>query len=101
MYFNKDRDEKELKIQIKNLKLDEFLPLDRSTEFKMPDVKAYCFRSKLYHEHMVENIVSTTLNKIAYKQNNTENKLKINEKSINNEKEFVDKLVNRTNCKIY
>ena len=52
MLLNKDRDEKDLKIQIKRLKLEQYLPLENSTDFKMPDVKAYCFRSKLYHEKM-------------------------------------------------
>ena len=99
MFYNKDRDEKELKMQIKNLKLEEFLPLDKSNEFKMPQVKTYSFGSKLYHEHMVQNIVATTLNKIAYKQNDPDDKLKIDNESIKNEGQLVEKLVNRTNCK--
>jgi hypothetical protein len=101
LFYNKDRDEKELKLQIKNLKLDEYLPMNNSTEFKMPEVKAYSFRSKLYHEHMIENIVSTALNKIAYKQNNPDDKLKVDNKSVENEDELVDKMIKRTNCIIF
>ncbi len=99
MFYNKDRDEKDLKMQIKKIKLEEFLPLDKSTEFKMPQVKTYSFGSKLYHEHMIQNIVSTTLNKIAYKLNNPEDKLKADTMSLENENQFVNKLINRTNCK--
>ena len=72
--------------------------MNKSNEYKLPEVKAYSFRSKLFHENMIENILKTTLNKLAYQQNDPENKLKINVESLENEKEIIDKINKRLNC---
>lgn len=62
----------------------------------MPEVKAYSFRSKLYHEKMIEQIVKTKINKLAYDFNDSSNeKLKVNEK----DDEMMQKLERRRNCK--
>jgi hypothetical protein len=50
-----------------------FLPMENSTNFLPPQVKAYSFRSDLFHEKMIENIAKVTLNKLAHKVNNNEN----------------------------
>jgi hypothetical protein len=68
----------------------------------MPIVKAYSYRSNLYHEKMIENIFKTTLNKLAYNYNDdidTSDKLRID--SNMNEEEFLKKLEKRKNCKLY
>lgn len=52
-----------------------FLPMENSTNFLPPLVKAYSFRSDLFHEKMIENIAKITLNKLAHKVNNEENQL--------------------------
>jgi len=49
-----------------------FLPLENSTNFLPPKIKAYSYRSDLYHEKMIENIANITLNKIAHKINSQE-----------------------------
>jgi hypothetical protein len=86
-------------MKLKNINLEEFIPMKDSTEFKLPYVKAYSYRSKLYHEKMIENIVLTSLNKVAYKSHdNRDDKLKT---SIASEEKLVDALVQRTNCKIF
>jgi len=65
----------------------------------MPVVKAYSYRSKLFHEKMIENIVRTSLNKIAYNENNLEKeKLKINTST--SEEDLMKKLEKRKNCKL-
>ncbi len=49
-----------------------FLPMKNSTDFLPPHIKAYSFRSDLFHEKMIENIAVTTLNKLAHKLHNGE-----------------------------
>ena len=88
-------------MQLKKLNFNEFLPMNKSNEYKLPEVKAYSFRSNLYHEHMIENILKTTINKLAYDQNDPDNKLKINVESLENKKEIIDKLNKRFNCNLY
>lgn len=81
---------------------EEYLPLRDSLDFKMPVVKAYSYRSKLYHEKMIENITLTTLNKMAYnyegemKEDKSQRRLKVN--SNVSEEEIVKKLEKRKNC---
>jgi len=79
---------------------EKYLPLENSLEFKMPIVKAYSYRSKLFHEKMIENIIRTSLNKIAYNFNTSQNestKLKFSESN----EEIVEKLEKRKNCKLF
>jgi hypothetical protein len=68
--------------------------MKNSINYKSPDIKVYSFRSKLYHEKMIEQIVKTSLNKLAYNYNNDEDKLKINQ----DEEEMYKKLERRKNC---
>lgn len=79
---------------------EKFLPMRESIEFKMPIVKAYSFRSTLFHETMIENIFRTTLNKLAYSftpESEKDNiKLKVSRES---EETIRAKLENRKNCK--
>ena len=79
---------------------EKFLPMRESIEFKMPIVKAYSFRSTLFHETMIENIFRTTLNKLAYSftpESEKDNiKLKVSRES---EEAIRAKLENRKNCK--
>ncbi len=74
--------------------------MKNSLDFKMPIVKAYSYRSTLYHETMIENIFRTTLNKLAYSftpESEKENiKLKVSRES---EEVVRMKLENRQNCK--
>ncbi len=80
---------------------EKFLPMRESIEFKMPIVKAYSYRSNLFHETMIENIFRTTLNKLAYSftpETDKENiKLKVGRES---EEVIKAKLENRKNCKL-
>ncbi len=82
----------------RNIPYENFLPLENSLEFKMPIVKAYSYRSKLFHEKMIENIMRANLNKIAYNYNldEKENK-KLNIKG--DEEGLVKSLEMRMNCK--
>ena len=74
--------------------------MKNSLDFKMPIVKAYSYRSTLYHETMIENIFRTTLNKLAYSftpESEKENiKLKVSRES---DQVVKMKLENRQNCK--
>lgn len=91
-----------MKINISKIAFNEFLPLKDSLNFKTPKVKAYCYRSTLYHEHMVENIIMTSLNKIAYnynKEDREQKQLKINSESVDSELDFQQKINRRANCK--
>jgi hypothetical protein len=74
--------------------------MDKAKEFKMPKVKAQCYRSNLYHEKMVENIALTTLNKIAFKLNNTNNTTANDKNHYRREEDFIKSLENKKNCKI-
>jgi len=107
-----------------------FLPMENSTNFLPPQVKAYSFRSDLFHEKMIENITKVTLNKLAHRSNNPdeantiesndnkrskkgqsekglvkekkiEKKLKASDLNLNNKEELIKKLEKRANCKIY
>lgn len=116
------KSERDLKINFKKIKLDNFLPIANSVEFKIPQVKAYCFRSNLFHEKMVENIVKTTLNKMAFtikqdKEQNINSEIKSKnkyqekrnkkvEKNKEDQKEedpkkIEDSLKNKVNCKTF
>lgn len=86
---------------MKKVNYENYLPIKNSLEFKMPIVKAYSYRSKLYHETMLENIFRTTLNKLAYSftsEDDKENsKLKVGQE---NQDDILSKLEIRKNCKI-
>jgi hypothetical protein len=84
-------------MRIKGLDLSEYLPMKNPTQYKMPYVKAYSFRSTLYHEKMIENIVLTSLNKVAYSNQDKGDKIKVEGTS----EGFIDKLVKRTDCKMF
>ena len=60
--------EKEFKININKINYEKFIPMKNAEEFKIPEIKAYSYRSSLFHEGMIENILKTSLNKLAYKQ---------------------------------
>jgi hypothetical protein len=85
-------------MKLKYVKYEEFLPMKNPTDYKMPFVKAYSFRSKLYHEKMIENILLTSLNKMAYNTGTGKDSKVKTEAGGSNEK-LIDKLVKRTECK--
>ncbi len=75
--------------------------MKNSLDFRMPVVKAYSYRSKLFHERMIENIFRTNLNKLAYTFTDESQKEEIRFKSSNfeSEEEVVKKIEIRKNCK--
>jgi 23S rRNA G2445 N2-methylase RlmL len=89
-------------MKLKKVNFEEYLPMTNSTSYRMPFVKATSYRSKLYHEKMIENILLTSLNKFAYKNNEesttSTNKVK---PGMNDREQLVDQLVQRTQCKIF
>lgn len=81
-----------------------FLPIDKSSNYLPPKIKAYSYRSDIYHEKMIENIVKVSLNKIAYKISNNEEKnhekLKASDLDLNEKRKLINKLEKRTNRNI-
>jgi 23S rRNA G2445 N2-methylase RlmL len=100
--------EKELKVNLKNVPFDNYLPLEKSVEYKMPEVKVYTTASKLYHKKMVENIFRASLNKLAFKQGShkqlegIDSKIKMIESSQGKLKELprVDVILNKDKANI-
>jgi len=69
----------------------QFLPLENSINFLPPEVKAFSYRSDLFHEKMIKNIAKITLNKIAHNYKTQEEK---NEDVKKNEKQSIKKITN-------
>jgi len=96
--------EKEFKININKLNYEKFIPMKNAEEFKIPEIKAYSYRSSLFHEGMIENILKTSLNKLAYKQreNTAEEEIEESKSKMKVdylEEKLVRKLQERKNCK--
>lgn len=95
------KSEKEFKININKINYENYIPMKNAEDFKIPEIKAYSYRSKLFHEGMIENIMKTSLNKLAYKQRENkpdeemdESKMKVEHL----EEKLVKKLEERRNC---
>ena len=94
--------EKEFKININKINYDEYIPMKNAEDFKIPEIKAYSYRSKLFHEGMIENIMKTSLNKLAYKQRDSTSEPETEQKNnnIQLEEKLIKKLEERKNCNI-
>jgi hypothetical protein len=95
------RDEREFKINLRKISYDKFLPMKNSLDYKMPVIKAYSYRSTLFHETMIENIFRTTMNKLAYSYTPESEKETLKLKVSHEEDEDIKKkLEMRKNCKL-
>ena len=93
------RDERELKINLRKIDYEKFLPLKNSLDFKVPCIKAYSYSSTLYHEKMLENIFRTTLNKLAYNVGNHDDDGSAKLRSSESHEDLIRKLDKRKQCK--
>ena len=62
--------EKNLKMSIKNINFEKYLPFTKADKYKCPIVDTNCFESKMFHTKMVSNMIASHLNRIAFKNTN-------------------------------
>ena len=76
--------------------------MNQSNKFIPPKIKVYSYRSELFHEKMIENIIKTSLNKMAFnissESNRNVEKLRASDFHLDIKEELIAKLEKRKNC---
>ena len=57
--------EKSLKISLKKVKFENFLPISKANTYFLPNVIVTSFKSKLFHTKMISNIIRSNIQKIS------------------------------------
>ena len=58
--------EKTLKMSTKNIEWETFLPFENAVNYHLPKISVHSFKSKLYHNGLIGNIIKSHLNRRAY-----------------------------------
>lgn len=67
--------EKTLKIGLKSIPFEKYLPFENANKYKLPIINTEVHRSKLFHTKMISNIVGSYLNRSAFKHISTSQSL--------------------------